>query len=106
MNCVRMMLAVGAMVFAVGCGKSSSQLCNDAIVSGCMKTVTCFPGVTTQDACVSQAKSQTNCDAAPCPSGETYDSGKAQQCADDYGNISCADLQAGNIPVSCTQVCK
>ena len=108
MNCVRVILVVGAMVFAVGCGKSAQQICNDAITNGCQKTVQCFPQLgETVDQCVTMAKQQTDCSTADtsCPTGYTYNSGNAQQCANDYANISCADLQAGNIPASCADVC-
>ena len=108
MTCLRMFLVLGAMAFAVGCGKSPEQICNDAITNGCAKTIQCNPSLgLTQAQCESTAKAQTDCTKADtsCPTGYKYNSSNAQQCANDYANISCSDIAAGNVPASCANVC-
>ena len=105
---------------AVACGPSVTQACQDYATAWCNRHYTCesgsqldalkntFGATATDCVTVKSNAFYLNCAAAQstCPPGTSYDTGAAEQCVTDYGNVatlSCDDVIAEKAPESCSQ---
>jgi len=109
----RTLLAVVVAVSLVGCGSSSSNAsdpvaaCHSLFTTVCNKLFQCDPtgaGQLYQNASACASTLGANCSNASgsCPSGTSYNAGNAQTCINDTANESCADIQNGTTPASCS----
>jgi hypothetical protein len=95
---------VAAMLFLGACGGGDKltlrATCEALATATCDRSADCFADVPSD--CVSQIV-QACCTGSSCDA-EIEDSGAADQldeCVDDIGTLSCADLEEGTLPASC-----
>jgi hypothetical protein len=116
------LVAVVVTLAAAGCGSGSSSsaasLCSETIQASCDKLFSCAEAsdMAKSDSGGSNAQCVTTmqifCTGASsgtCPSGKSYHADKAQQCADETKNATCAASfdSTGYLkaPDACSQVC-
>lgn len=98
-------------------------LCNELATAICSKLYSCYTAeqlvsmtqiaAHDQAGCVTQWATNLDCatDPTDCEAGQTYDSGKGQQCVNDYKAFTCAEFMGflkGTTPTPtvCKEACK
>jgi hypothetical protein len=103
-------------------GSDAVALCREAAATLCSKFFGCYTKEQLSAAtalvgkdeadCVAKYTSsdQFNCtvEGTKCDAGETYDSGKANECVSEFKAITCSEITSGNIstPAACEETCK
>lgn len=103
-----MRLSLLLPLFTVACGYSQSRYADDMIEITCAKLAECdmldfFGG--TEEACQNYQRTVyegAEGDEDTCPN---YDSKSARECAQGWEDLTCAEMQAGQLPAACDKVC-
>jgi len=103
------------ILLAAGCGgaeKSATEFCKEAAQAYCDKVFDCPEGASrramegsTKEACVASAQAVCPTPGQTCPGTQTYHADKAQQCASDYGTLSCSAWAAEPNLAVCDDIC-
>jgi len=106
---------------AAACGPSVSDVCSQFAQVWCQQHYTCISGADLDTlktkygadvaTCVKVFEQQEGCgntNQLICPAGTGYDTGRGQECTDDYEKLSCADIRANTSLSQCeltTYIC-
>lgn len=114
----RPLAALAVVIALAGCGGSSASTsdpataCKSLFTTVCNKLFQCNPTGAAQaygssSACASSLSAGCNSTSGSgsCPAGTSYNASNANTCINDYGNESCADMNGGVTPASCSKVC-
>ncbi len=114
-------IAFISFVCVASCTPALQQTCEDYATAWCNQHYTCTTGTTLQNLQAQYGETATDCAAAfsaearctsnaeitPCGVNTSYDSGEAEKCVDEYGALSCEDIQNNVTPPDCetTAIC-
>jgi len=114
----RILVATVLALACAGCSSNSNssttdpvQLCKNFVTATCNRVFACFPTeaaqvYTSASNCITTVSAQAcTTQNVTCDPGKTFNTANANQCATEYANQSCADIQNGVTPTSCSNVC-
>jgi hypothetical protein len=117
-------LCVVGLFAVVGCGSDDDggtgtpeAACKSIVAEACKKIFACFTkeeleaaagivGNNEADCRTKQEQSTCGSEMVKCDSGESYNSGKASECLDQYKSLSCNEVKSGTEPAACDAVCQ
>jgi len=111
----RVLVAAVLSVAFAGCSSSSNTdtpaaACNSLITAVCNRVFACDNAAATQafgsvSNCITTGETAAGCSTAACSAGKTFNSGNASSCVNGISNAACADVEQGNYPAVCDNVC-
>ncbi len=96
-----------APIALLACGTTIQDACRDDAAVSCEKMWTCDAPVkfgNNQDSCVETV--QGLCALAECDEGKTFNSAKADECAEARKAQTCAEYNSEGDPAVCNQFCE